>query len=511
MFKIFRILHRNNFFLFDMYIFLTLFTYGIQIITTNLLLQDKICRLHYNQSQFFCQHINEDIFEGDDKIIKDRILSSAALFNNYSNLIQAIPMFIWSLFFGSFLDRQTGATRMIFAWISLLSVFTAIFYLVNIFDFSIDPYILLFTGITGYLTGGMATFLTVTHRYMIINTDQEYRTLRFTIFQIYLIVAVSLGSLLGGHLIWLVSDRGELLRNYDLNMWIVLALQVFSFIMILVIGIDRKEDPNLSEIHRDVDKTIIDQIDESNPELNSDRNRSYSFNSYTNITNMSKYRLRSHINYTCRSFFDVGNVRQTFRCLIQPRMNRIREQIMLLILLLFLQFLNSYGMDSMFLQFSQKVYHFDSKTYSNVSALSKVIPSIALLISSHILVNRLNWKDGTILTVTFSTGFISQVLIGTFATPTVYLVALVIGSISGLSAVVLKTKISKLIPKDEVGKIFSVISTIESLVPFLGTLIFSTIFSASVSTYPTLIYHVSAAMTLLGLILALFQDLYFHD
>ena len=46
-------------------------------------------------------------------------------------------MFIWSLFFGSFLDRQTGATRMIFAWISLLSVFTAIFYLVNIFDFFI--------------------------------------------------------------------------------------------------------------------------------------------------------------------------------------------------------------------------------------------------------------------------------------------------------------------------------------------------------------------------------------
>ena len=51
-----------------------------------------------------------------------------------------------------------------------------------------DPYYLLLTGITAYLTGGMATFLTVTHRFMIINTDPDYRSLRFTVFQIYLVV-----------------------------------------------------------------------------------------------------------------------------------------------------------------------------------------------------------------------------------------------------------------------------------------------------------------------------------
>ena len=55
----------------------------------------------------------------------------------YSNLIQAIPMFIWSLFFGSFLDRQTGVTRMIFAWINILGLITTVFYLVNIFNFLI--------------------------------------------------------------------------------------------------------------------------------------------------------------------------------------------------------------------------------------------------------------------------------------------------------------------------------------------------------------------------------------
>ncbi|XP_075585866.1 uncharacterized protein LOC124498504 [Dermatophagoides farinae] len=442
---LFQTLRRNNFFLFDVYIVVFLFSFGVQLLTINYLVQDKICRIRYNQSKFFCQHIHEDIFDGDEKITKDQILSSAALYNNYNNIIQAIPMFIWSLFFGSFLDRHTGATRMIFAWMNIIGVFTAAFYLINIFNFSIDPYYLLLAGIHTYLTGGMATFLTVTH----------------------------------------------------------------------LIGIDRKvTDPiNSSENDEDLDATIVDEIDKSNPVLSGDQ-KSYSSITDTNIestTTVKKSSLCQNVKYACCSFFDIENVRQTIRCLTKPRMNQIREQIILLILLLFLQFVNYLGLDSMFLQFSQKVYRFDSKTYANVTAFSKIMPNITLFISSHVLVKCLKWKEGTIFAITFTAALISQILIGTFTNRAVYLAALIIGSIGGLSSIVMKTEIARLIPKDEVGKIFSLISTLESLAPFLGTLIFSTIFSASVSTYPTLIYHAAAALTLVCLILALFQDLYFHN
>ncbi|OTF78292.1 hypothetical protein BLA29_006014 [Euroglyphus maynei] len=281
-----------------------------------------------------------------------------------------------------------------------------------------------------------------------------------------------------------------------------------------LIPIDRKVSNPSSETNRDLNENMADEIDKSNPVLNGDR-KSYSSivesDDHVEPRMRNKFSFCHRFNYACRTFFDVDNVRQTVRCLTKPRMNRIREQIILLILLLFIQFLNYLGLDSMFLQFSQKVYQFDSKSYANVAAFSKIMPNISLLLSSHILVKCLKWKDGTIMAVTFTAGFISQVLIGTFTSAAVYLTALVIGSISGLSSIIMKTEIAKLIPKDEVGKIFSLISTLESLAPFLGTLIFSSIFSASVSSYPTLIYHVSAAITLLCLIMALFQDLYFHN
>ena len=80
---LFQTLRRNNFFLFNVYIVIFLFSYAMEILTINYLVQDKICRIRYNQSKFFCQHIHEDIFDGDEKITKDQILSSAALYNNY--------------------------------------------------------------------------------------------------------------------------------------------------------------------------------------------------------------------------------------------------------------------------------------------------------------------------------------------------------------------------------------------------------------------------------------------
>ena len=81
--SLFQSLRRHNFFLFDIYIFQFLFSYGLQLITINFLVQDKICRTRFNQSEYFCQHIHEDIFDGSEQIIKDRILASTALYNNY--------------------------------------------------------------------------------------------------------------------------------------------------------------------------------------------------------------------------------------------------------------------------------------------------------------------------------------------------------------------------------------------------------------------------------------------
>lgn len=79
------LLRRNNFFLFDVYLFILVLGYGIYTLTTSLLVQDKLCHNVYNQSRFFCINLNNRTIFNDIELVtvQKEILAEAALFVNY--------------------------------------------------------------------------------------------------------------------------------------------------------------------------------------------------------------------------------------------------------------------------------------------------------------------------------------------------------------------------------------------------------------------------------------------
>lgn len=76
-------LKRNHFFLLDLGTFIYLTSYGVQLLSTKLLIQDKICLIRHNQSKHFCQNIHETMLNQNDELLKNRIFSEAAQFENY--------------------------------------------------------------------------------------------------------------------------------------------------------------------------------------------------------------------------------------------------------------------------------------------------------------------------------------------------------------------------------------------------------------------------------------------
>ena len=67
---------------------------------------------------------------------------------------------------------------------------------------------------------------------------------------------------------------------------------------------------------------------------------------------------------------------------------------------------------------------------------------------------------------------------------------------------------SRIIPSDEVGKIFSLLSTVEATMPFFGSVIYANLFALSIANYTGLIFQLSAALMVLAAGLAVFQELY---
>lgn len=236
--------------------------------------------------------------------------------------------------------------------------------------------------------------------------------------------APSLGTLIGGFNIRFLDDNEQniQLRNYNQNFFIMLGISLVSFTMILLIKVDRNESIKKTIINCDSEALISPDMNQNNID---NTNQSMIDNSHESFTvHKTEY---GEIKKIIGTFFDLDNVRQTYYCFIKIRPNQAREQIYFMVFIIFLFLINMTGIDSIFLQFSEQVYQLDAQEYSIISVYIKILPTIVLLISSYILINSLHLKDGTMFALTITSGFISQVLIGTFPNLFIFLAAIFIG------------------------------------------------------------------------------------
>ncbi|KAF7491723.1 hypothetical protein SSS_03668 [Sarcoptes scabiei] len=358
-------LKQNNYFLFDFFIFIFFLHYGFLLLTIGMLLQDKICHNLYNQSEHFCQHINENRFDSNRTELRNEILAYTASFQNYNNLLRSIPLFLWSLFFGSFLDRFPSATKFIFVWLNLIEIFVIAFYALNVIFFDLNPFYLLLANLSIFITGDITSIFVGFNRFVILNTTEPNRYIRFTFFQISMIIAPSIGIFLGGHCLWFETGKKQL-RNYLLNLEIALGIIIVSLLMISLINFNKPESVKRKNqetiLEEDENKNIIDQDElDQNEENSSDRSKEC-----------------CGFRETIKYLFNLNNVSETFQCFIKHRENQARAKIFILVTILLLYFIEFIGIDSIFLQFSQQAYQFDVQTYSNVLIFIKTVPTFIL-------------------------------------------------------------------------------------------------------------------------------------
>jgi PCFT/HCP family folate transporter-like MFS transporter 1/3 len=66
--------------------------------------------------------------------------------------------------------------------------------------------------------------------------------------------------------------------------------------------------------------------------------------------------------------------------------------------------------------------------------------------------------------------------------------------LSTAKVIIGRSMVSKLVPNDELGKIYAVLGSVEALVPILGMLIYNNIYRASLNFFPGIIFLVTAVL-----------------
>lgn len=477
----------QNYFLFELMLISRIVACLAPSVTTKMLMQDKICLFNYNQSASFCEDIQKEA-SGPNHVaeqnMKNDILAKTAIFMNYKQILETVPIVLWSLFLGPFLDKYpSGAYIILFinaigdSFISISNIL-----LVQLFDTSAN-YLIIPSAIN-FLTGGFQTFTTIAGLYITMNTAEKDRALKFVILEIIIILGMGSAIYIGG-LFLKINKAGPQLRKYNLNYYLSISLNVICLIFLSLLYWQKKSETKSKTVNN---KGIVVEDKNNNNNIDGDLDR-------------SRFKV-------IKLLFDIDNVRETLVCFFRPRPHNVRLQILLLSSIQFIQMLVTRGISDVLLQFAQKAYHWDPVTYSKLSSIEMMGSMALLAIFSGIFISWLHFTDNTLIIIAQVSTFLADLNRGTFLSPMAYFISLPIGSFSGFAVVSAKSKFSKIIPLNEIGKIYSLSGTIDAINPLFGSIIYSNIFALSIGTYTGLVYHFSCFLMLLSIVALIVEERY---
>ena len=125
--------------------------------------------------------------------------------------------------------------------------------------------------------------------------------------------------------------------------------------------------------------------------------------------------------------FNFSHIKDTLHCLFKPREQRIRLQIFLLMIVLFLTVITTTGVHVVSVQFMQKVYEWDVSTLTTFSSVSSALSMVLLAVCSAILMKVFKLMDGTLILISQLSRFSSDLLSGLLLKPLAAYLSLPIG------------------------------------------------------------------------------------
>ncbi|XP_054706589.1 proton-coupled folate transporter-like [Uloborus diversus] len=410
----------------EVIMFIYMFSYIMRSVSSTTMIMDKVCLVHLSLPPAICSNLS-----GNPEI-KNQVVKLA---NNYQlghSLITMLPSSLLAVFIGSWSDKYGRKIPIAVALIGIIidglgSTVCAAF-LYSRVEFYYIP--ALFAG----FSGGFIGVLTVLFSYTADISTFKNRTMKFALLEVAFGTAMPLGSLTGGWLfkffgyvpVFLLSTIGHILGLF----WVILVLKETR-------GLDNKDSW----------KTKL------------------------------------------RSLWSTKSVIESFRATIKPRPNKGRKQILLLILVMSIAVLTYASTPGINFLYVHQRYNWDNTTYSTVSAVFSVVGTLTMLISVPIF-KKLKFGDPTLGIVGSVSLMCKNVGIGLASSELFYFIANFTGLLTGLVTLSGRARISKVSSKNDIGKIFSFLSSAESLVPILSQAVVSQVFNASLEVFPGLVYIV---------------------
>ncbi|CAG2178109.1 unnamed protein product, partial [Oppiella nova] len=252
--------------------------------------------------------------------------------------------------------------------------------------------------------------------------------------------------------------------------------QLGALIWVLIVINEKPKDAQISIVSREVfeSSSVVDSEGSINESI-----RSYDSPAVT---------FKRHI----RQLFDISNVVDIFYTCIKRRPNRARTQIWLLFVSICCVMLSYMGSVIILWQYVEKLFSWSAKYYSNINSLVTVFTIISMAIIIPVFMKKLKVRDMLLAIIGVVSLLLQCLLRGSWQRPDGLYMSFVAGMFAPISMIAIRSRLSKIIHEDETGKVFSLMATVESIMPSLASVYYSSIFAASIDTYPGLAFQIAA-------------------
>ncbi|XP_055345871.1 proton-coupled folate transporter-like [Paramacrobiotus metropolitanus] len=424
------------------------FAAGIFIPVFTELMRDRVCEneLHYNRD--LCKNLTVDA------TASNRVRSVTANFMLYNSLLSSIPSIVFSLFVGSWSDRFGRKMPMMSSFFGC--VISSGFLLAYAYLEHLRAGYLLVASVVSSLFGGWTIFLMSTLSYIGDYTTERTRAMIISLFSGFLGIGLSMGQLVGTDLLQAYG--------YAAPFYAYLACHAAGLLYTIVVVRD-----------------------------------------HTNFTTKEEEATRKS---KFLQIFEVQSLKDNWAMLRQRRANSGRLLIIVSLIgyTASMMCIETEGtVLQLFLRFPPLSWSITQ--YGRFAMAQGIINCIFLSIAIPVFKKVFHLSDSTVGIIAAMSGI---ACVFTYALSTkawmVY-VGLVLGVLRPLLYICLQSTLIGLVAKDEVGKISSVVSIIQSVSMIFSAMAFVEVFSTTAAWWPGFVFAVEAFVMVIPLASFCFVDI----
>ncbi|BES94910.1 Major Facilitator Superfamily [Nesidiocoris tenuis] len=201
--------------------------------------------------------------------------------------------------------------------------------------------------------------------------------------------------------------------------------------------------------------------------------------------------------------FTFDHLLETFKTFVKRRPNNVRGVIISITALGCVSIFLLSGEPDVKYQSVIEEYHWNLEDFSNYNTIYSAIGFVGTILGIYVGENLLKIPELLLALGMMILFAIGAFLMGLAPAPASYAIVSQLQCFRGCISPIARGTVSKMIPHEEVSNVIAFMTSLEAFSPELGALIYTTIYNATLASYPFTVYFFSCAMAVLGIFLIL--------